>query len=61
MLKGWKTYIVMALGVITNGLIAMNFIPESAMGFINAILGYLGLGAIRAGVKKAEKAANGKE
>jgi len=49
-LKGWKTYIVMGIGVIVNGAYAMGYIPTEAIGFINAILGFLGLGALRAGV-----------
>lgn len=52
MLKGYKTYIVMIVGVIVNGAFAMGYIPESGLGFANAILGFLGLGALRAGVKK---------
>jgi len=54
MFKGWKTYIVMIVGVIANGLVAMGYIPESLLGTINSILGFLGLGALRAGIKKAE-------
>jgi len=52
MLKGWKTYIVMIVGVIVNGAFAMGYIPEAYLGFANAILGFLGLGALRAGVAK---------
>ena len=50
MLKGWKTYIVMIIGIIANGAVAMGYIPESYLGTINSILGFLGLGALRAGV-----------
>ena len=52
MFKGWKTYIVMIVGVIVNGCVAMGYIPESYLGTLNSILGFLGLGALRAGVAK---------
>jgi len=52
MLKGWKTYIVVALGVIVNGLIASGYIDASLLPTINAVLGFLGLAALRAGVAK---------
>jgi len=51
MLKGYKTYLVMIVGVIANGAFAMGVIPVEYLGFVNAILGFLGLGALRAGVK----------
>ena len=49
-LKGKKTYIVIVVGVIVNGLVAMGYIPAEHIGLINSVLGFLGLGAIRAGV-----------
>jgi len=49
-LTGWKTYIVVAVGVIFNGLVAMGYIPADYIGVVNTILGFLGLGAIRAGI-----------
>ena len=52
MLKGYKTYIVMIVGVVINGAFAMGFIPAEYIGFANAVLGFLGLGALRAGVSK---------
>ena len=51
MLKGWKTYIVVALGVIFNGLVASGYVDESLRPTINTILGFLGLAALRAAVK----------
>jgi len=42
----------MIVGVIINGLVAMNIIPAEYIGVINTILGFLGLGALRAGVNK---------
>ena len=52
MLKGWKTYIVMIVGVIVNGAVAMGYIPEEFLATINSVLGFLGLGTLRAGVAK---------
>ena len=50
MLKGWKTYIVVALAVIFNGLVSLGYVDESLRTTVNSILGFLGLGALRAGV-----------
>ena len=50
MLKGWKTYIVVAVGVIFNGLVSMGYVDASMLNLVNTILGFLGLAAIRAGV-----------
>lgn len=50
-LKGYKTYIVVVLGVIFNGLVAMGYIDESLRPTVNTILGFLGMGALRASVK----------
>lgn len=50
-LKGWKTYLVMAIGVIFNGLVATGYLDESLRPTVNTILGFLGLGALRAAVK----------
>ena len=51
-LKGKKTYIVVAIGVIVNGMVAMGYISADHLVMINTILGFLGLGAVRAGIKK---------
>jgi len=51
MFKGMKTYIVVIVGVLVNGAYAMGYIPEAALGLTNTILGFLGLAALRAGVK----------
>jgi len=50
MLKGYKAYIVMAVGVVANGCYAMGLIPAEYMGFVNAILAFLGLGALRSAI-----------
>jgi len=54
MLKGYKAYIVMILGVIFNGLVASGYVDEALRPTINSILAFIGLGALRAGIKKAE-------
>ncbi len=51
-LKGKKTYIIMALGVILNGCVAMGYINPDLLPTINSVLGFLGLGALRLGVEK---------
>ena len=40
----------MAVGIIANGCFAMGLIPAEYMGFVNALLAFLGLGALRAGI-----------
>jgi hypothetical protein len=52
-MKGWKTYAVMAIGVIYNGLVASGIIDDSSREVVNAILAFLGLGALRNAVPKA--------
>jgi len=52
-LKGKKTYFVVAVGVIANGLFAMGLIPAEWLPYVNTILGFLGLAALRAGVQKS--------
>jgi len=49
-LKGKKTYIVMAVGVIVNGAFALGYIPTEYIPLVNSVLAFLGLGALRAGV-----------
>jgi len=50
MLKGYKTYIIMAIGVIANGCFAMGLIPVEWISIVNSILAFLGLGALRSGI-----------
>ena len=52
MLKGYKAYIVMIIGVLANGAFAMGLIPAEYIGVVNSILAFLGLGALRAGIAK---------
>jgi len=54
-LKGKKTYVVMGIGVLLNGLMAMDVIPQTLLPVVNSILGFLGMGALRAGIAKTEK------
>ena len=51
-LSGKKTYIVVIVGVILNGLHALGYIPPEYLPLANTILGFLGLAALRAGVSK---------
>lgn len=50
LLKGRKTYLVVAIGVILNGLFAMGYIDADKLPLINSILTMLGLGTIRLGL-----------
>ncbi len=58
MLSGYKTYIVMAVGVIFNGLVAMGYIDESIRPIVNSILAFLGVGALRAAVSSGADTAD---
>ena len=51
-LSGKKTYIIVVLGVIVNGLWAMGLIDEETVKIVDGILVFAGLGTIRAGVAK---------
>lgn len=51
-MKGWKTYLVVAIGILFNGLVASGFIDESWRPTVNTILGFLGLGALRNAIPK---------
>ena len=50
MFKGWKTYIVVILAIIFNGCVSVGILDESLRPTVNTVLGFLGLGALRAGV-----------
>lgn len=49
-LKGKRTYIVVIVGIIVNGAVAMNLIPNEYIDLVNTILIFLGLGTIRSGI-----------
>ena len=51
-LKGKKTYLVVAIGVIVNGCVSMGIIDPQYLTTINTVLGFLGLGTIRHGITK---------
>lgn len=51
-LKGKKTYIVVALGVLVNGAYAMGLVDENFVKAVDGILVFVGMGTIRAGVAK---------
>lgn len=52
-LEGYKTYIVAIVLAVLNLLVALNVISPDHLTQINFVLTALGLGALRAGVKKA--------
>lgn len=52
-MKGWKTYAVVAIGVIYNGLVASGIIDDNYRDIINSILAFLGLGTLRNAIPKA--------
>lgn len=47
-MNGWKTYLVVAIGIIFNGLVASGYVDEGTRPLVNSILGFIGLAAIRA-------------
>lgn len=51
-LEGKKTYIIAAIAVLLNFCVYMNWLTVDQLAQINAILGFLGLAAFRAGVKR---------
>jgi len=51
-LSGKKTYIIVVLGVIVNGLWAMGLIDEETVKIVDGILVFAGLGTVRAGISK---------
>ena len=55
LLSGWKSYLIMAIGVIFNGLVASGVIDEGLRPTVNSVLAFLGLGAIRDAINKASK------
>ena len=54
-LQGKKTYVIMLVGVIVNGLWVMGYLDDKTVIAIDSILGFLGLGSIRAGISKGAK------
>ena len=50
-LKGFKTYIVVAIAVILNGLEGLGYISVGSLETINTILGFAGLAAARHGME----------
>ena len=52
-LKGKKTYIVAFLAVALNFAVYMNWLTVDQLAQVNALLGGLGLAALRASVNKA--------
>ena len=54
-LQGKKTYIVMVVGIVVNGLFAMGYIDDKTVTLLDGVIVSLGLGTIRAGIAKILK------
>ena len=52
MLSGYKTYVVMAIGIVVNGAYAMDLIDAEMVKGMNSLLVFLGLGAFRSAINK---------
>ena len=52
MLSGYKTYIVMAIGILVNGMYSMDMIDAEMVKGMNSLLVFLGLGAVRSALNK---------
>jgi len=53
-LHGKKTYIIVIVAIVFNTLVQLGYLQASNVEYVNIILGALGLGALRDGIKKAE-------
>lgn len=51
MLKGYRTYILAFIGILANGAYALGYIPTDMIPVVNALLVFLGMGTLRAGMK----------
>lgn len=51
-LKGKKTYIIAAVLIVLNGMVALGYLSNEQINQINVLLGALGLATLRAGVTK---------
>jgi len=52
-LKGKKTYLIAIVAVAVNFSVYMGWLSVDQLSTVNAILAFLGLGAVRAGISKA--------
>ncbi len=52
-LKGYKTYIVVALSILTTGLLGTGYITQEQYEMVTAILAALGVGFLRSGIKNS--------
>lgn len=59
-LSGWKSYVLVVIGVIFNGLVASGYVDESARESVNWVLMFLLGGTIRHGVTTTVSNATGK-
>jgi hypothetical protein len=49
---GYKTYFIALIAVLVNFAVYMNWLTVDQLTQVNAILGFLGIAAVRAGVAK---------
>ena len=54
-MAGWKTYGVVAVGVLVHGAEAMGILQPGTADKLDGLLTIVGLGTLRAGVAKAAK------
>ncbi len=50
--SGYKTYIVMVVGILVNGMYAMDLIDTEMVKGMNSLLVFLGFGAFRSAMNK---------
>ncbi len=53
-LQGKKTYIIMCVGIIVNGMFAMDVIDEKTLMLLDGVIVALGLGTIRASISRVQ-------
>jgi hypothetical protein len=51
-LSGRKTYIIAFIAIVVNFAVYMNWLTVDQLTQVNAVLGFLGIAAVRAGVAK---------
>lgn len=52
LLKNYKTYIVVVIAIVLNGLVSLGYIDASWIDTANVILAFVGLGTIRLAIGK---------
>lgn len=49
---GYKTYLVVLIGIVVNVLVQQDIISIESLGLVNTVLAYLGLGTVRMAVSR---------